>query len=261
MGADAIPARLAGLDPACELRLLRLVGLALRLPARRLDARQPRAGRRDPSRDDDRRAQDVADARTRVRPRAARLLQVRELLPQLRGQPVRAVVDRARRPARRDLLLHVHGDLVRRRHLPRHPRARLPRPLRGLPGVLPAPRGRPDRPRERAAAPARAAPRPAAGRHLPRVHADRRRPVPEGRDRQPPRDAHRRRRIRGAEPALVARGARRRSTAMPFRSSPTSAATRTSRSASRSCSGSSSRRTSTRRTPRSRCRTSGGAGT
>ena len=40
-----------------------------------------------------------------------------------------------------------------------------------------------------------------------------------------------------------------------------SAATRTSRSGSRSCSGSSSRRTSTRRTPPSRFRTSGGAGT
>ena len=203
----------------------------------------------------------AADPRARVRPRAARLLQVRELLPQLGGQPVRAVVDRARRPARRDLLLHVHGDLVRRRRLPRRSRARLPRPLRRLPGLLPAPRRRPDRPRERAAAPARAPRDPRRVDISPRVLADRRRPVPEGRDRQPPRDAHRRRRLRGAEPALVARGARRASTAMPFRSSPTSAATRTSRSASRSCSGSSSRRTSTRRTPRSRCRTSGGAGT
>ena len=51
------------------------------------------------------------------------------------------------------------------------------------------------------------------------------------------------------------------STAMPCRSSPTSAATRTSRSASHCCSASSSRRTSPRRTRRSRCRTSGGAGT
>ena len=36
------------------------------------------------------------------------------------------------------------------------------------------------------------------------------RPLPEGGDREPPRDPHRRRRLRGAEPAFVARGAGRR---------------------------------------------------
>ena len=51
------------------------------------------------------------------------------------------------------------------------------------------------------------------------------------------------------------------STPTRCRSTPTSAATRTSRSASRCCSGSGCRRTSTRRTRRGRSRSSGGAGT
>ena len=84
------------------------------------------------------------------------------------------------------------------------------RALRGVPGVLPASRRRPDRARERAAAAARDAARPAPGRHLARVLPDRHRALPEGRDREPPGDAHRRRGLRGAEPPLVARGARRR---------------------------------------------------
>ena len=52
-----------------------------------------------------------------------------------------------------------------------------------------------------------------------------------------------------------------RSTPTPSRSTPTSPATPTWRSGSRSCSASSSPRTSTRRTPPSRSRTSGAAGT
>ena len=204
-------------------------------------------------------------ARGGVRPRAARLLQVHELLPQLRRQRARQWswidLDRERDAARRHLLLHVHGDLVRRRHVPRRARAR--------------PRSRASRSSRRSSrtsSPARScarascsrsssAARPAPGRRRARVLPDRQRPLPEGRDREPPRDAHRRRRLRRAEPPLVARGAGRRSTATRSRSSPTSAATRTSRSASRCCSASSSRRTSRRRTRRSRCRTSGAAGT
>ena len=61
VGVDAAPAGVAGLDPARELRLLRVVGLAVRPLARRLDGRQPRARRRDPP------------ARSRVRARKALL--------------------------------------------------------------------------------------------------------------------------------------------------------------------------------------------
>ena len=206
-------------------------------------------------------AQGVPDAGRRIRPRVPRVLQVRGLLRQLVRQRRRDVVDRHRRAAGRNLLLQLHGDLVRRRHLSRRARAGVVLALRRLPGVLPASRRRPDRASERAAAAARVAPRPAPRRHVARVRADPQRALSQGGDREPPRDAHRRRGLRRTGQPLVARGARRRSTATPSRSSPTSAATRTSQSGSRCSSGSSSRRTSTRRTRPSRSRTSGAAGT
>ena len=93
---------------------------------------------------------------------AARLLQVRRL-PRLVGRerpdPARAAVQHVGAlgdAADRHLVLHVHGAVVRDRRLPRRARAgRLPA-VRRLPLVLPAPRRRPDRPRQRAAAAARA---------------------------------------------------------------------------------------------------------
>ena len=83
--------------------------------------------------------------------RGARLLQVRRLLRHVDEQRLR--VGRRRRAARgalgrppgRDLLLHVHGDQLRRRRLPRRLRADRPREVRGVPLVLPAPRRRADR--------------------------------------------------------------------------------------------------------------------
>ena len=42
VGADAAPDGVARLHPRCELRVLRVVGLAVRLPAGRVDRRQPR---------------------------------------------------------------------------------------------------------------------------------------------------------------------------------------------------------------------------
>ena len=54
------------------------------------------------------------------------------------------------RPPGRHLVLHVHGDQLRRRRLPRRLRADDAREVRGLPLVLPAPRRRPDRPARRA---------------------------------------------------------------------------------------------------------------
>ena len=126
MGADAVPARLAGLDPARELRLLRLVGLALRLPARRLDDRQPRAGRRDPSRvARSPRASRCSHSRSRSTSGCSATSSTRTSSSARSDNAARDVVDRARRAAGRDLLLHVHGDLVRRRHLPRRASSRV----------------------------------------------------------------------------------------------------------------------------------------
>ncbi len=245
VGADAASTRLARLDPARELRLLRLVGLAFRLPARRLDGRQPRAGRRDPPGERCPRTQRrcfrsrwpstsgcsaTSSTRTSSSARSTTLIgtswiahvvlpvgisfftfmAISYVVDTYRGQLVPASF--ARFAVFQAFFPHlVAGPIVRASEL--------------LPQL------------EQPA-------RPAARRRLARIRPDRQRALPEGGDRESPRDAHRRRRVRRAEPALVARGARRASTATPSRSSPTSAATRTSRSASRCCSASSSRRTS-----------------
>ena len=108
-------------------------------------------------------------------------------------------------PAGRHLVLHVHGDQLRRRHLPRRLRADDAREVRRLPLVLPAPRGRADRPAGRADPAARRAARPATRRHEPRLLPDRDGPVQEGGDRELPRLAHRRPGLRRAGAALVAR--------------------------------------------------------
>ena len=75
------------------------------------------------------------------------------------------------------------------------------------------------------------------------------------------RDGHRRPRVPARRPSTRRSRSCSGSTGSPCRSSATSAGTPTSRSDSRCCSGSGSRRTSTGRTPRARCRTSGGGGT
>ena len=251
-------------DPARELRVLRLVGLALRLPARRVDGRQPRPRGRDlphaaavargrlllalavafdlgPARaTSSTRASSSARSTTRSAPSwiAGRrtlpvgisfytFMAISYVVDIYRGELVPASF--ARFAVFLAFFPHlVAGPIVRASELlPQLESPRDPRRVDIVAGVLP----------------------------------DRQRALPEGRDREPPRDAHRRRGLRRAEPALVARGAGRHLRRTPCRSSPTSAATRTSRSASRCCSASSSRRTSTRRTPPSRCRTSGGAGT
>ena len=95
-------------------------------------------------------------------------------------------------------------DVYRRDFVPGRPRH-----VRRVPLVLPAPRRRPDRPARRAHPAALDAARPALRRHLARVLPHRDRALHEGGDREPPRHAHRRRGLRRAEPALVARGARR----------------------------------------------------
>ena len=150
-------------------------------------------------------------ARARREPRRARLLQVLRLLRHLERQP--ALGRRARhaargevdRPAGRHLVLHVHGDQLRRRRLSRRLRADDARELRRLPLVLPAPRRRPDRAAGRADPAARDAPRPAPRRHEPRLLPDRHGALQEGRDRELPRLVDRRRGLRGAGAALVAR--------------------------------------------------------
>ena len=184
----------------------------------------------------------------------ARVLQVLRLLRQLEPEP--ALARRARHAARRplgraagrDLLLHVHGDQLHRRRLPRRLRAGLAREVRRLPLLLPAPRRRADRPAGRADPAVRLAARPAARRHEPRLLPDRDGPVQEGRDRELPRGEHRRRGLRRADAGTRRSRSSSASTRTRSRSTPTSPATPTSRSASRCCSGSSSRRTSTPRT-------------
>ena len=251
-----------------ELRLLRGLGLALLLPARVLDRVEP--GPRAPrstARSLAARAQAAPGRRARRESRSARLLQVLRLLRHVDEQPLRA--RRARPPARgaldppsgRDLLLHVHGDRVRRRRLPRRLRARPPRDVRRVPLLLPAPRRRADRAAGRAHPADVLAARPALRGHLPRVLPHRHRPVHEGRDRELPRGEHRRRGLRRAEPALVARGARRD---LRVRGADLRRLLRLHEHRDRDRAAArvhSSRRTSTRRTRRRRSPTSGGAGT
>ncbi len=81
--------------------------------------------------------------------------------------------------------------------------------VRRLPLLLSPSGRRADRPARRADPPIRRAPRPALRRHLARVLPDRHGALHESGDRQLPGLEHRRRGLRSAEPALLARGARR----------------------------------------------------
>ena len=132
---------------------------------------------------------------------------------------------------------------------------------RRLPVVLPPPRRRAHRAGVGAAPAAAGAQGPQADRRVTGGVADHGRSGQEGGHLVVPVEEHRRPGVRRPAPALGARGAVRRSTATPSRSTPTSAATPTSPSAWRCCSASASPRTSTPRTPPSPCRTSGGDGT
>ena len=203
----------------------------------------------------------------RRQPRPARLLQVLRLLRHVDEQPVRA--RRHRRPARsaldppprRHLLLHVHGDQLRRRRVPRRLRARRHRDfaayLSFFPHLVAGPIVRP-------------------GELIPQLQTPRDpRYVDTSRaffligtglfmkvvDRELPRGEHRGRGLRRARTSTRRSRCSSGSTRTRSRSTPTSSATRTSPSASRCSSASRSRRTSTRRTRRPRSPTSGAAGT
>ena len=98
----------------------------------------------------------------RHRRRAARDLGVVQVLRVRVGEPRQRHPHPRNGPARpaapggaadRDLVLHLHGDQLRDRHLPQQARAGQAARLRGVPVLLPPPAGRPDRARDRAAAP------------------------------------------------------------------------------------------------------------
>ena len=211
MADDALAASLAAVHHRRQLRLLQLVGLALRLPARGLHALEPGARRSHLANAHTIAAQGSARPRPGREPRRARVLQVLRLLRLVDRQPAlgrragraaRAPVDRA--PGR-DLLLHLHGDQLRRRRVPRRLRADDAREVRRLPVVLPAPRRGPDRPSVRADPAARHAAESASRRHEPRLLPDRHGALQEGGDRELPRLVDRRRGLRSAGPALVSR--------------------------------------------------------
>ena len=186
-----------------QLLLLRGVGLALHRAAGGVDAGQllgrgrPRpAGRAGLARG-------VAArpvGRARLPARRARLLQVRRLLRRLGGAG--AVDHRLRRrrsgprhrPAARHLVLHVHGDGLRRRRVPRrHGAGRQPGRLRALRRLLPAPRGRTDPAGAGVDAAVRGAAHDPARGSVDRRLADRHRPLQEDRRRrQPVADGRRR---------------------------------------------------------------------
>ena len=171
VAAHATRRALAPVHHRRELRLLQRLGLALRLPARGVDRLEPALRARDPPTEGPAGAKDAAHGRGRRQRRVARLLQVLRLLRDVDEQPLR--VRRRRRPARgaldrppgRHLLLHVHGDQLRRRRLPRRLPADVVLEVRGVPVVLPASRRRADRPPERAHPAARDAARSALRRH------------------------------------------------------------------------------------------------
>ena len=174
------------------------------------------------------------------------------------GDPAAAAHDRA---AGRDQLLHLPGDHVRRRHLPRPRRSRAAARRRGVPQLLLAPGRRADRARVGVPAADQPAARPGQRGGRRRPLPDRRRPGEEGGDRRLPR-------ARGGRPGLRrprgARGARRDLRLVRVRRADLLRLLRLhghgdrARAAAR---GSSSRRTSTARTARAASASSGGAGT
>ena len=200
--------------PHGELRLLRGRELALLRAPRGAHARQPGRGGPHPPLSRRPAAQQVGAGRGgRRRPRRARGLQVLRLLRPgrrrraRRGRPRPAAAAAVAGAADRRELLHLPGDLVRRRRAPRADRARAAARLRDLPHLLPPPRGGTHRPRARVPPPAGDAAQPLrrAGRRRGDAHRGRARQ--EGRDRRLPRAPGRRPRLRG--PAGVLRAGRR----------------------------------------------------
>ena len=151
-----------------------------------------------------------ADRSDRLRPRAAGRLQVPGLLRLGDGPGAR--LDRARLPAAagadrapdRDLVLHLPGHLVRGRRLPARDASGLAHGRGDPAGVLPAHRRRADRARERAAAAAPHAARPALGAGRAGDLPDRRRAPEEDGDRRRAGAADRRPRLQ--RPGLALRG-------------------------------------------------------
>jgi hypothetical protein len=154
-------------------------------------------------------AADAPDRQPGVKPRHPRGLQVRRLLPPRGpGRRRRAV---APAPAGRHLVSHLPVAVVHRRRLPpRDPRDPLGGRADDLRLVLPAARGRADRPRPRA-------PASALGPAAVRAHPRRRRPVPhpgrpgqEGRAGRLPRRRPGRSGVPAPRVVLVGRGRGRR---------------------------------------------------
>ena len=251
-------------DPG-ELRVLRLVGLALLLPARRVDDCESdfvagicatrgvaEAGR--------------AHARRCQQPRSAGLLQVLRLLSHVDRRRARqarhtrhnaAARDRA---AGGDLLLHVPGVVVCDRRVPRQGADGTLSRLCRLPVVLPASCGRSHRAGVGVPTSAEGEGRPAPPRFVSGPSSHHGRPVQEGRGVELPRERDRRPGLRrAAQRTPVSRPCSRR-TATRSRSTPTSRATPTSPSGARCYWASSSLPTSTPPTRRDRFRISGGAG-
>ena len=206
MADDEARQALAPADHHRQLRVLRLVGLALRLPARRLHALEPALRR--PDRAHARAVEAQAAPRRWPSPATSACSATsstttsssarRTTWPtwSALGLPLGDADDRA---AGRDLVLHLHGDQLRRRHLPARLRAGrrsadFAAYLSFFPHLVAGPivRGR-------SSCPQMETPRdPRARRLEPRLLPDRDRAVQEGRDRQLPGGAHRRPGVRRA---------------------------------------------------------------
>ena len=216
VGADAAAARLAAVHPRRELRLLRLVGLALRLPARRLDGRATTCSR---SRIHRRRRQ------SRARKVLLALAVAFDLGLLGYFKYAGFFVSSADNLSRHRRWL-ARTSIVCRSASPSSPSWRSRTSSTRTAASSCRRRSRASRSSwrsSRTSSPARSC---ARSELLPQLETPRDprkvehvaapsilivdRPLHEGRDREPPRDAHRRRRLRGAEPALVARGAGRR---------------------------------------------------
>ena len=152
------PRALAAVHHRRQLRLLRLVGLALRLPARRLHASGTRCSRVAIHRAPRRRhgARRCSSLARRRQPRPCSATSSTTTSSSRRSHNLLSAIGldvplelRSIVAAGRDLVLHVPGDQLRRRHLPRRLRAGDAREVRRLPLVLPASRRRADRAAER----------------------------------------------------------------------------------------------------------------
>ena len=188
LAAEPAPDGLEVVHPRRQLRLLRVVGPAARLAPRarehdrvgvgavgRADRRRPRA----PAPDAGRRGGAAAPAR---------VVQVLRVLRAQRRERVRvprapsAAAAAAGAAADRHLVLHVHGDQLRRRRLAlRDPGVAVARRV-GVPRVLPAPDRRSDRPRRGADPADPPSARRGPDRRVASVVPDRRRAVQEDGD-------------------------------------------------------------------------------